>query len=116
MLSIYLGRSLTEDIHLQKPPETKPADTLLLRPELQLFQSQSDLVAGQKQQIRSRSLPKANAFFQGGYGRPGLKLLSNEFKPCYIAGFKVNWPLGGLYTAGREKKLVAISRQTIDLQ
>jgi len=116
MLSIYLGRPLTEDIYPQKPPGTRAADTLLLRPELQLFQSQSDLVAGQKQLIRSRNLPKANAFFQGGYGRPGLNLLSNEFKPFYITGFRINWPLGGLYTAGRDKKLVVINQQTIDLQ
>jgi outer membrane protein TolC len=116
MLSIYLGQPLPEELHLQKPPVVNIADTLLLRPELQLFQSQSDLVAGQKQLIRSRNLPRANAFFQGGYGRPGLNLLSNEFKPFYITGFRINWPLGGLYTAGRDKKLVVISQQTIDLQ
>jgi outer membrane protein TolC len=116
MLSIYIGQPLPVNLHLQKPPGTWVADTLLLRPELQLFQSQSDLVAGQRNLIRSRNLPKANAFFQGGYGRPGLNLLSNEFKPFYIAGFKVNWPLGGLYTSGREKKLAVISQQTIDLQ
>jgi outer membrane protein TolC len=116
MLSIYLGQPLPQDLHLQKPQAISMADTLLLRPELQLFQSQSDLVAGQKQLIRSRNLPKANAFFQGGYGRPGLNLLSNEFKPFYITGFRINWPLGGLYTAGREKKLAVINQQTIDLQ
>jgi outer membrane protein TolC len=116
MLSIYLGQPLTEDLHLQKPPGTIVADTVLLRPELQLFQSQADLVGGQKHLIRSRNLPRANAFFQGGYGRPGLNLLSNEFKPFYIAGFRINWPLGGLYTAGREKNLAAITQQTIDLQ
>jgi outer membrane protein TolC len=116
MLSIFLGRPLSEDLHLQKPPAANLMDTSLLRPELQLFQSQSDLLAGQKQLIRSRNLPKANAFFQGGYGRPGLNLLSNEFKPFYITGFRINWPLGGIYTAGREKKLVVISQQTIDLQ
>jgi outer membrane protein TolC len=116
MLSIYLGLPLPQDLHLQKPQAISVADTLLLRPELQLFQSQSDLVAGQKQLIRSRNLPKANAFFQGGYGRPGLNLLSNEFKPFYITGFRINWPLGGLYTSGREKKLAVINQQTIDLQ
>jgi outer membrane protein TolC len=116
MLSIYLGQPLPEELHLQKPQAISGADTLLQRPELQLFQSQSDLVAGQKQLIRSRNLPKANAFFQGGYGRPGLNLLSNEFKPFYITGFRINWPLGGLYTAGREKKLAVINQQTIDLQ
>ncbi|HJW18404.1 MAG TPA: TolC family protein [Flavisolibacter sp.] len=115
MLSLYLGQPLDENLHLKKP-QVALSDTMLHRPELQLFQSQSDLVAGQKKLISSRNMPRANAFFQGGYGRPGLNLLSNEFKPFYIGGFRFNWPLGGLYTAAREKKLVSINQQTIELQ
>ena len=42
--------------------------------------------------------PRVNAFVQGGYGRPGLNFLSNDFEPFFIAGLRFNWEFGSLYT------------------
>jgi outer membrane protein TolC len=66
--------------------------------------------------IDARNRPKINAFLQGGYGRPALNMLSNEFQAFYITGVRLNWRLGNLYNTKREKELLQVNRQTIDLQ
>jgi outer membrane protein TolC len=115
-LSTLLGTPIDENTRLQLPETFPLSDTITARPELKLYQSQSQLLAGQEQLIHARNLPKASAFVQGGYGRPGLNLLSNEFKPFYITGLRLNWSLGSLYNTKRDKQLIEISRQTVDLQ
>jgi outer membrane protein TolC len=115
-LAQFLKQPLTEAVQLEVPVALPPVDTSITRPEVRLFQSQSLLLAGQEKLIGSRNTPKASAFVQGGYGRPGLNMLSDEFRSYYIGGLRLTWPLGGLYTVKRDKKLTDISRQTVDLQ
>jgi outer membrane protein TolC len=115
-LALYLNLPAGSKLDLEIPEFILSPDTIVSRPEISLFESQSKLIAGQKELINAKNLPKANAFVQGGYGRPGLNMLSNEFKSFYIAGVKVIWPLGGLYTKNREKKIIDISQEGIGLQ
>jgi len=115
-LSVFLNQPVTENTQLEVPADYNAADTAIMRPELQLYQSQSSLLAGQQRLIDARNLPKAIAFFQGGYGRPALNLLSNEFKPYYITGLRLNWSLGSLYNNKRDRRLIEINQQTIGLQ
>ncbi|MGZ3847109.1 MAG: TolC family protein [Flavisolibacter sp.] len=115
-LSVLINRPVSETTKLETPVDYTETDTTLFRPELQLYQSQSQLIAGREQLIHARNLPKVNLFFQGGYGRPGLDMLSNEFQTFYITGLRLNWSLGTLYNSKREKELLAVNRQTVDLQ
>jgi outer membrane protein TolC len=115
-LSILINLPISEATRLATPAEYNDTDTTLFRPELNLYQSQSQLVAGQEQLVDARNRPKVNAFLQGGYGRPALNMLSNEFQPFYITGVRLNWSLGNLYNTKREKELLQVNRQTIDLQ
>jgi outer membrane protein TolC len=66
--------------------------------------------------IKSKNLPKASLFVQGGYGRPGLNVLTNEFDLYYIGGVRFNWSLGNLYTKKKEKQLVEVNKRVIDIQ
>lgn len=115
-LAVFINQPVTENTQLEIPAEYTSIDTIILRPELQLYRSQSLLIAGQQRLINNQILPKATAFFQGGYGRPALNLLSNEFKPFYITGVRFNWSLSSLYNNRRDKKLNEINQQTVDLQ
>lgn len=116
-LSLFLGQSLPENTQLQMPsPGQFIATTEVSRPELKLFQQQTSLNNQQNNLIRSKNLPKASLFVQGGYGRPGLNLLTNEFDLYYIGGVRFNWSLGGLYTKKKEKELVKVNKQIIDIQ
>jgi outer membrane protein TolC len=86
------------------------------RPELNLFQQQGKLLSQQDNLIKAKNLPKASLFAQGGYGRPGLNMLKNDFAFYYIGGVRLNWSLGNLYTQKREKELVEVSKKIVDIQ
>lgn len=115
-LSQFLNKPLPEAVQLDVPADLPIVDTVISRPEVTLFQSQSLLLAGQQKLLAARNLPKASGFVQGGYGRPGLNMLSNKFEPFYIGGLRLTWALGGLYNTQRDKRLIAINRQSVDLQ
>jgi outer membrane protein TolC len=83
---------------------------------LKQFAERSALLGLQQNLIRARNKPKTNLFIQGGYGRPALNLLKNQFDFYYIGGIRLTWNLGGLYTSRKEKQLVGISQRNLDVQ
>lgn len=117
VLSLFMNKELPEDIQLQKPVA---AATLLRseieRPELKLYSTQEKLLGGQFKLIDSKNKPKASLFWQGGYGRPGLNFLKNEFDFFYTTGVRFNWNFGGLYTQKKEKKIIELNQKTLDIQ
>ncbi|HKG68893.1 MAG TPA: TolC family protein [Segetibacter sp.] len=115
-LSLFINKPINETDQLQTPMAEIAIDTSISRPEVKLYEEQSKLLAGQEKLIGARNQPKASAFVQGGYGRPGLNLLSNNFDAFYITGVRLNWSLGGLYNSKREKSLLDISKRTVDIQ
>lgn len=116
-LALFIGQPLPENVSLQKPVSTAVAiDSEITRPEIRLYNEQSKLIGQQDRLIVAKNLPKASLFAQGGYGRPGLNQLENEFNFYYIGGVRFNWSLGGLYTKKKEKELVAINKKIVDIQ
>lgn len=117
-LSLFLNRPLPENTVFEKPADPFPdlPDKQVQRPELRLYDNQAKLFAQQNKVIDAKNLPKFSAFVQGGYGRPGLNFLDNSFDLFYVAGVRLNWSLGGLYTKKKEKELVKISQQQVALQ
>lgn len=116
-LELFLGQPLDENAVLQKPVVASfAADTAISRPEIKLFNDQTLLTAQQNNLIKAKNLPKASLFVQGGYGRPGLNMLQNEFDLYYIGGVRLNWSLGSLYTKKKEKEQVEVNKRIIDVQ
>lgn len=116
-LGLFLNQPLDSSIVFEIPVIQE--DGLvngIIRPEIKLFSDQNKLISQQKILIRSKNLPKANLFLQGGYGRPALNLLKNQFDLFYIGGVRLNWQLGGLYTRKKENQLVEISKRNVDIQ
>lgn len=116
VLSLFMQESFPATTQLQKPDIQLVSNDEIKRPELQLYNSQDLFLSQQTQLIRAKNLPKASAFVQGGYGRPGLNMLKNAFEPYGIGGLRLNWSFSNLYTAKKEKQQVTISRQVVDLQ
>ncbi|MFM6995176.1 MAG: TolC family protein [Sediminibacterium sp.] len=81
-------------------------DLALSRPELLLFEAQKSSVEKQLGLVNAKTNPKLGAFVQGGYGRPGLNMLKNDFDWFSIGGIKLQWSLGGYYTAKKEKDIL----------
>jgi outer membrane protein TolC len=116
-LALFINEPISETTQLRTPnTELVIEDSIVNRPELRLYQEQSKLLAGQQKLIDARNQPKASAFVQGGYGKPALNLLSNNFDLFYVTGVRLNWSLGSLYNSKREKDLIEINRQTIEVQ
>ncbi|HEV8282749.1 MAG TPA: TolC family protein [Chitinophagaceae bacterium] len=115
-LGLFLNQSLNETTVFDKPVVNDVAVAGISRPELKLYDNQSTLIEQQNKLITARNLPKASLFAQGGYGRPALNLLKNDFDWFYIAGVRLNWPLGGLYTIKKEKQLNEVNKKMVDVQ
>ena len=116
-LGLFLNRPLPENTQLEKPMLNNfVADDLIARPELKLFSSQVKLADHQRKLIQSKNLPTAGFFVQGGYGKPALNLLKNEFDFFYVGGLRLSWSLGGFYTKKKELQLVEVNKQMVDVK
>ncbi|HYM95644.1 MAG TPA: TolC family protein [Chitinophagaceae bacterium] len=116
VLSLFINQPLPENIQLEKPIVPATISNDIQRPELQLFSYQDKLLGSQTKLIDARNLPKANFFAEGGYGKPGLNFLKNQFDFFYTTGVRFNWSFGGLYTQKKEKKLIDINKKIVDIQ
>ncbi len=115
MLAKLTQQQLSQDTRLQKPV-SQPLDATINRPELQLFGLQATAVQLQLDGLENRKVPNLGIFAQAGYGRPGLNMLSNDFEPYFIAGLRLNWNLGWLYTSKNDKDLVAVQQAQLASQ
>ncbi len=117
MLSVLTGEEIHEEISLEKPSlELAFVEFPINRPEIRFFDAKQGTSAAKNEMISARNLPKLGLFLQGGYGKPGLNMLENEFSPFYIGGVRLSWNIGGFYTQRNEKQLIKIQDEGIDLQ
>jgi len=115
MLGLFINKPINENTKLAEPQSVSVSATIK-RPELTLYDYQRNSYDVQDRMLNSNYLPRLSAFFQGGYGRPGLNMLSNDFSFYYIGGIKFSWSLGNLYTLSNNRQLNQINREQIDLQ
>jgi len=114
-LGIFLNQKLSVDVKLEKP-QAPMINSTINRPELKLFASQDKLIDAQDRMIDAKNTPRASIFMQGGYGRPGLNMLDDNFQLFYIGGLRLNWSLSGFYTNKKEKEIVELNRKSVDVQ
>ena len=61
-----------------------------------------------------RHLPQFGLYVQGAYGNPGLNMLKNEFSPYYIAGVRLSWNFGSLYTLKNDRQVIENKRRQLN--
>lgn len=115
MLALFIGKSIDENTVLEKPHRQMLTPTIN-RPELKLYDLQKKSFDVQEKLITAKNLPRLSAFFQGGFGRPGLNMLDNDFQGYYIGGLRLSWNITGFYTYKNEKKMLANNQSLIDIQ
>ena len=115
VLALLTGKEMTENTSFAKP-QSQLADEVAQRPELSLINSQLNTVKLLNNQLNTTILPKANLFFQGGYGKPALNMFKNEFEPYYVTGVRLNWQLSGFYTLGKDKDNLKIQQKSLEVQ
>ncbi len=117
MLSAMIGETVDEDVQLVKPDEIAISrQTDITRPEMMLFARQNDLFDAQLGNISVRNMPRLSLFVQGGYGKPGLNMLSNDFEFFAMGGVRLNWNFGNLYSSKNERNLLSNSKNMVRVQ
>lgn len=114
MLSLFVGEQITPGTRLVKPQEEQPPVLENNRPELLWFEAQNGRLEVQKESLKSHVMPALGLFVQGAYGNPGLNMLKNEFTPYYIAGVRMSWNFGNLYTLKNDRRLIDTHRRQLE--
>jgi outer membrane protein TolC len=116
-LGLLLNEKLDETIKLLIPAElTFQSQTEIQRPELNLLSAQKTLIDNQSGLSNSKIIPKASLFFQGGYGKPTLNMLKNNFDWFYIAGIRLSWSFSNLYSYSNENEISDLNKLSIETQ
>lgn len=115
MLGQFTGFD-TDTIELVMPEfnEAELQNITIRRPELSLYDAQLAQNEAMKKQIDAKISPTFSLSLQGGIGRPGLNMLKNELSPYYVAGLRMNWDIGALYTRKDELRKNDASRRQIE--
>jgi outer membrane protein TolC len=117
VLSEFIGSALAESVKLEWPNANKiMLNDTINRSELSLLNFQDSLLQQKDRLIDVRNRPKFSAFLQGGYGKPGLNMLVNEFDFFYVTGIRANWQLSSLYTSKKDRQLLEVNRQVLEVQ
>lgn len=117
MLSAMIGKPYDKDRILEVPNVPgNPLSGEINRPELKALDAKSYLLELQNKQITSGLMPRIGAFVQGGYGRPGLNMLEDSFDLFYIAGVRLSWNMGKLYTLKNDRRKVTTTLQQVEVQ
>jgi outer membrane protein TolC len=117
MLGYFINQKLDESTQLTKPTILSFDDQpQLTRPELTLFNFQSEMLGAQYQLGKTKTMPRVGLFLQGGYGKPALNQLKNEFDTYYLGGVRLNWSLSGFYNSKRDRQLLDINMQQVNTQ
>ncbi len=116
-LQLLTGFSTSGAIKLTLPlAAAEPGTDTLQRPELQLYRLQSATLDQQAKLTATKPMPRVSAFVQGGYGRPGLNMLNNDFSGFYIGGIRLNWTLWNWRYNRTEQKILQLQQRNVDQQ
>lgn len=115
MLSLLLNKPLGVKTTLE-PPVSKTPVLTINRPELRLYEAQKRTFVIQDRLINARNIPRLGLFLQGGYGKPALNMLDPDFNFYYIGGVRLSWNLSAFYTFKKDKKILFMNQELIELQ
>jgi outer membrane protein TolC len=115
MLGLFIGKTVADNTVLLKPQPVN-ISTEINRPELKVYDQQGKSLDVQNKLLSASARPRFSAFFQGGMGRPGLDLFDNSLAPYYITGLRLSWSPSVFYTIKKQRALIGINRQNLDVQ
>ena len=119
MLELFIGRQLDGET-LERPVPTELRSRTSVRPELALFNAQSDRIDARRKAIKSSLMPRFSAFAQGYYGYPGFdmfkSMMSADWTLNAIVGVRMSWNIGAFYTKHNNLGKLDAAQRQIDVQ
>jgi outer membrane protein TolC len=98
---------------LEKPLITNKLNKESSRPELLLYDLQTEQIETSAAVLTKNLFPKINAFGFAGYGNPGLNMLDNSFQPFYMLGIRANWNVFDWNKTKTEKEALTVSKEIV---
>lgn len=118
MLSAMIGGTASLKDTLIKPDfqNTLTGVPQSNRPELKMFEAQSNYYESQKSSYQSANMPQVSLFGQAGYGKPGLNMLKSDFSSYYMLGARLFWNFGNFYTSKANIRKIELYKQSVSVQ
>ena len=115
MLSQLTGITLADSTRLERPEATPTEATAAInRPELALYDAQLGSLKAEDAGITATIMPRLSLFATGGYGRPGLDMLEDKARLFGIAGLRLQWNIGSLYTRRDSRRRVEADMERVE--
>ena len=115
MLAAFTGKDLSSETVLLKPAAEENIDRQMNnRPELRWYDAQGEQLRQQEAALNTRLMPRFGLFVQGAYGNLGLNMLKDEFNAYCMAGVRMSWNFGSLYTLKNDRRRIDNTRQQIE--
>jgi len=116
MLSLFINKMVDESTTLEKPNVPILSDSIS-RPELNVYNLQTSSYLQQEKLTKRNLYPKLDAFFQGGLGQPSpVNFFSTNLSGYYIAGLRLSWGIGSLYTYKKDLLINKNNRDIVESQ
>ncbi len=112
-LAILTGKESNQMQNLALTEEPNLLDKPLMRPELDLFAKQNDLLNANSEILKRMRHPKLFGFGQAGYGKPGLNMLNNEFDTYYLIGLGFNWNVLDWKNTSRQQQVLKLQQDIV---
>jgi outer membrane protein TolC len=111
------GINMTTASVLQLPEPTVDGESVeIKRPEIKLFDLQKDRLSGLDKLTETKTKPRVSGFGTLGYGRPGLNMLSNDFRGYAMVGAKVSWNVWNWHQTDNERQVLGVQKNIIETQ
>lgn len=116
ILEIFIGEQIAgRNLILPEKEITHESN----HPQLQLFDARVNHIMAQEAGIKASVMPKVGAFATAYYGYPGFNMFKNmqnrDMSFNFMAGVKVTWNFGSLYTRPNSLRKLQIQRQQVDV-
>ena len=119
MLEVFIGQPLT-DKTLTRPAMVEVASRTLARPELAMFEAQSNKITAQRKAVTASVMPRFSAVAQGYYGYPGLdmfnSMVSSDWTINAIVGIRMSWNIGAFYTRKNNLNKMDVAERQMAVQ
>jgi outer membrane protein TolC len=112
-LAILTGKNSGEIDSLALTELSVLNDKPLMRPELDLFGKQNELLDANAELLKKQRNPKLFGFGQAGYGKPGLNMLNNEFDTYYLVGVGFNWNVFDWKNTTRQRQILKLQQDIV---
>jgi len=112
-LSILTGKEVDQMQNLELTTKPIVLDQPMMRPEIDLFAKQNELLNANSEILKKQRNPKLFGFGQAGYGKPGLNMLNNEFDTYYLLGIGFNWNVLDWKSTSRQQQVFKLQQEIL---